>query len=405
MDMSHNSLTQANYIRQSLAHDKRPLGIFLGAGCPVAIKNSDKQPLIPDIAGITKIVCERLLRSQHKEYFNQLVKNLESDGKKDPDVEEMLGQIRSLRYVVGREMVRGLTCDQLDNLDQEICQIIFDIVNKSLPGAGSPYHKVASWIGSRNGTDPVEVFTPNYDLLMEQAFEETRVPYFDGFIGSNRTFFDPHAMEEDKLPARWSRLWKLHGSVNWRQDEKGNVSRGENCTHEQRRVIHPSHLKYDQSRKMPYLAMIDRLRAFLKKPQAVLIMCGYSFRDDHLNEIMVQGLQGNATAIIFSLLFGKLEQYQKAVNLAITRTNLSLLAKDAAVISGRRTEWLRQEFTSRSESIAVQWAEQDGSGKKERLKQASFMLGDFLTFGSFLEDLIGGYEKEPVSEGSTAHAS
>jgi hypothetical protein len=33
------------------------------------------------------------------------------------------------------------------------------------------------------------------------------------------------------------------------------------------------------------------------------------------------------------------------------------------------------------------------------------MLGDFVTFGSFLEDLIGGYEKEPVSQGATAHAS
>jgi hypothetical protein len=43
---------------------------------------------------------------------------------------------------------------------------------------------------------------------------------------------------------------------------------------------------------MPYLAMLDRLRAFLKQPAGVLIIAGFSFGDDHLNEIIVQGLQG-----------------------------------------------------------------------------------------------------------------
>ena len=55
------------------------------------------------------------------------------------------------------------------------------------------------------------------------------------------------------------------------------------------RVIHPSYMKYQESRRMPYLAMVDRLRAFLKQPTSTLILCGYSFRDEHVNEVYRDG--------------------------------------------------------------------------------------------------------------------
>lgn len=195
-------------------------------------------------------------------------------------------------------------------------------------------------------------------------------------------------MEEDVLPPRWARLWKLHGSINWRQDQGGVVSRGENLAGIQRRVIHPSHLKYDQSRQMPYLAMIDRFRAFLKRPSAVLIICGYSFRDDHLNANLVQGLQGNSTAVAFALLHGKLAAYGTAMRLAATRSNLTLLADDEAVVGTKRARWAkREEHEVHPPSLAVEWvAKAPGEGES---RQALFTLGDFARFGSFVAELIG----------------
>ena len=44
-------------------------------------------------------------------------------------------------------------------------------------------------------------------------------------------------------------------------------------------LIYPSHLKYEQSRKMPYLAMIDQLNRFIRQPNSLLIVSGYSFND------------------------------------------------------------------------------------------------------------------------------
>lgn len=343
--------------------------------------------LIPGIDGITRTVRGHLETSELKATFEKILCHFTIDERGEPNVEDLLTHVRSLRSVAGKEQVRGLTAGELNNLDDEICAVIVNVVNKSLPDSDTSYRKVAAWIGAIPRTHPIEVFTPNYDLLMEQALEESRVPYFDGFVGSRRAFFDPYAMEEDALPPRWARLWKLHGSINWSQDRKGVVSRGGDLKGIGGYVIHPSHLKYDESRQMPYLAMIDRLRAFLKRPFAVLVVCGYSFRDDHLNANMLQGLQGNATAVIFALLHGELANYGTAAKLASSRANLSLLAEDRAVIGTKEAPWRQMAAEEIGlASLVVESVKQTHS--ESEFHEARFTLGDFVRFGSFLGQLI-----------------
>ncbi len=80
---------------------------------------------------------------------------------------------------------------------------------------------LASWAGRMETHRPVELFTVNYDLLIEAGLEELGVPYFDGFVGVVNGRFAPElieptdAREETRLPAGFVRLWKLHGSTNW----------------------------------------------------------------------------------------------------------------------------------------------------------------------------------------------
>ena len=226
---------------------------------------------------------------------------------------------------------------------------------------------------------------------MEQAFEEVRIPYFDGFAGVRKPFFDLRAIEEDMLPPRWARLWKVHGSINWYQIADKGVFRG--TTEEDgaaKRVIHPSHLKYQDSRRMPYLAMIDRLRAFLKQPTATLVLCGYSFRDEHINEVIVQGLQSTQTAVAFALLHGNIETYLHAVTLARRRANLSILARDGAVISGQESKWPVKdaEAVSADNQTGVNWKKSDPANQVGKWT-AEFTLGDFAVFGRFLKELVG----------------
>lgn len=147
---------------------------------------------------------------------------------------------------------------------------------------------------------------------------------------------------------------------------------------------------------MPYLAMMDRLRAFLKQPTATLILSGYSFRDEHINEVIVQGLQSTPTAISFALLFGDLKKYPAAVELAKKRPNLTLLAEDSAVISGVQKNWLERgaEALPPGDSRYVAWIPIDKKNKNSG-QRACFNLGDFAQLGNFFHELVGEVHLPP----------
>jgi len=136
--------------------------------------------------------------------------------------------------------------------------------------------------------------------------------------------------------------------------------------------------------------MIDRLRAFLKQPTATLIVCGYSFRDEHINEVILQGLECTQTAIAFALLFDVIDNYPKAVALACKRSNLSILARDGAVISSKKSQWLERdaESVSTDNSKWIKWTPIDPANENGKRK-SEFTLGDFAVFGQFLQELIG----------------
>lgn len=195
MQAFHDPIRQLNYIQQSLTHDKKPLGLFLSAGCGLAVRiknGSADLPLIPDIVGLTEALADKLpVGSDARRVFDGISKQLKDDGLAAPNLEDILGHIRSLKLVAGGEKVRGFSAGELGDSDDLICKAIFELVNKTLPDKTTPHHSVASWIGAIPRSDPVSLFTTNYDLLFEQALEEIRVPYFDGFVGSRQTFFDP----------------------------------------------------------------------------------------------------------------------------------------------------------------------------------------------------------------------
>jgi hypothetical protein len=317
--------------------------------------------------------------------FEKVLEHLADDGHALINVETQLSFIRGLKAIAGLGQVRGLAIADLASLEESICNYIGDRVDRSLPAGENPYSHMAAWIGSTNRAEPVEIFTTNYDLLAEQALERYRIPYFDGFSGSKDAFLDSHSIDHDELPPRWARLWKLHGSINWSLNAAKQVSR--NGTSISKCIIHPSHLKYDESRRMPYLAMIDRLRSFIRKPSSVLVVCGYSFRDEHLNACLLEGLTGSPRSAVFGLLYGNIADYPEAAKLATTTSNLSMMARDGAIIGTRSGSW-----DNRDPGDTAMWAgavelAPDSSGGASQV--ATFHLGDFARLGSFLAALIG----------------
>ena len=373
---------------QRLAPGKMRIGFFIGSGCPLAIHipvGDKTEPLIPEINGLTKQVKEHLDGDDQLKTVAQTAwDRVTARGIPTPTVEDVLSHIRTLKSICGNGEIDGFSEELLTKLDHAICEKIRGIVSKDLPTSDTPYHVLASWIQAIPRDKPVEIFTTNYDLLLEQALEEQQVPYFDGFVGSDSAFLDLESMAEDDLPARWARLWKIHGSINWWMTAKKKIRRSRDARPGEQLLIYPSHLKYDQSRQMPYYAMLDRLREFLRSDQCVLLTCGYSFGDEHINAYIGQGLSGNPNAACFGMTFNDRVDAPKAIELAKRHANLTLLAADGGVIGTVERNWDSViKDTNPAYPIAVGTDMPDGRTKAPAT-QCKWLLGDFAAFGRFL---------------------
>ncbi|MDQ6958140.1 MAG: hypothetical protein Q9M24_03400, partial [Mariprofundaceae bacterium] len=186
---SHCPYRQSTLLQQALSPDKMRIAFLLGAGCPVSIQIPDgeaSKPLIPDIRGLTAMVGERMLESTDCKDSYQILLNRFSGGTtpSTPTIEDILSHIRALQDVVRDGNIDGLDKSMLAILDSEICKITTEVVGVDLPDFNTPYHQFAMWVGGIHRAHPIEIFTPNYDLLVEQALEAHKIPFFDGFIGS-----------------------------------------------------------------------------------------------------------------------------------------------------------------------------------------------------------------------------
>jgi len=413
----HDPFQHLENLRYALSNDKKPIGFFIAAGCPLSIKssknNEEAQPLIPDIESLTKQINDELTKKESK--YITLLSEIKKAELNCSNIENILTFIRDLKQVShGCDDVRGFKESELITFEEKVCEKISEKLNVRLPDQETPYHNLSTWINSIDRAIPIEIFTTNYDLLLEEALEDISVPYFDGFVGSRKPFFDLKAIEENLIPLHWTRLWKIHGSINWFQtEEKGEkyVYRSTDVRKEEPKIIYPSHLKYEQSRKMPYLALIDQLNRFIRKKSSILIISGYSFRDEHLNNTIVNALKANPTAMLLALMFGKyhnddnnnVERYPLAYKLAKKRHNLSIWTVDKAIIGTTPGNWKifkESEDVSLSKFVVTNDC-RDSSKKNEVSKEINVNIVNFAFFTEFLKSLIGGVENSTDNENST----
>jgi len=154
----------------------------------------------------------------------------------------------------------------------------------------------------------VNVFTLNYDTLVEQASDAEGVVLLDGFVGTQRRLFRPESYEQDLyFPAettegrvhRFDRvlhLYKLHGSITWTAHEStfDNPYGVQSATYEpdgrQPLLIYPTPAKFGETLGTPYSDLFRRFAGALARPQSVLFVIGYGFGDEHVNAIIRQAL-------------------------------------------------------------------------------------------------------------------
>lgn len=154
----------------------------------------------------------------------------------------------------------------------------------------------------------VNVFTLNYDTLVEQAADAEGIVLVDGFVGTIHRIFRPESYDHDLyFPAettegrvhrldRVLHLYKIHGSITWTAknpalDNPYGVVAGSDIASEDSRVlIYPTPAKFGETLGMPYAELFRRFAAAVVRPQSTLFVLGYSFGDDHVKAIIRQAL-------------------------------------------------------------------------------------------------------------------
>lgn len=163
---------------------------------------------------------------------------------------------------------------------------------------------------SRNSTLPrLNIFTTNYDLYSERAMDLLGIHYVNGFTGGISKFFNPaifnYALAEkmDLSQSKWSvidnffYLYKIHGSVNWIEADGENklfkVKEIQEPTIDELKgkdsiMIHPTPLKYNASLGSPYSDLFREFQKKLMQNNNILVTIGYSFSDEHINNLIFQ---------------------------------------------------------------------------------------------------------------------
>lgn len=156
------------------------------------------------------------------------------------------------------------------------------------------------------GLAPPWVFTTNYDLFNERALDRSGIPYSNGFAGTVERRFNPStyrralAEQLDISSKRWAAVdgyihfCKLHGSVNWTEEETGLFPIRESADKldpaQDRVMIYPTPSKQTASFGSPYSDMFREFQRQIVQDQSVLFVMGFSFGDEHINNIIFQGL-------------------------------------------------------------------------------------------------------------------
>jgi len=151
-------------------------------------------------------------------------------------------------------------------------------------------------------------FTTNYDTLLEDALGLQQIEVVDGFSGGGVGFWDPNSQFSNfRNKPNECLLYKLHGSIDWHKDEKYGLVRSRYGTKYLDNIsdilIYPQATKYTETQKDPFSFLFSGFRDTLNSSNDnVLITCGYSFGDEHINaeiELAMQNRTNCTTLIAF----------------------------------------------------------------------------------------------------------
>lgn len=180
---------------------------------------------------------------------------------------------------------------------------------------------------SRTGNrERLNIFTTNYDRLIEVGSELAGIHLMDRFVGTMMPIFrssrlnldlhynPPGIRGEPRYLEGVARLTKLHGSVDWIQS--GSIIRriglpfgadeitpylqapGLYGSDALRLMIYPNSAKDRETAEYPYVELFRDFAASICRPNSTLVTYGYGFGDEHINRVILDMLTIPSTHLV-----------------------------------------------------------------------------------------------------------
>ena len=164
--------------------------------------------------------------------------------------------------------------------------------------------------------DRLNIFTTNYDRVIEYGCDRAGIRIIDRFIGSISPIFNATRMNIDvhynppgiKGEPRYMqgviRLTKLHGSLDWQWDnseiKRAPLEFGSEHTNDSKNaaIIYPNPAKDLDSINYPYSELFRDFAAAICRPNSSLVIYGYGFGDEHINRIIKDMLNISSTHLL-----------------------------------------------------------------------------------------------------------
>lgn len=297
---------------------------LLGAGI-------SKDAHIPLMVPLTSRVLAKAVGTDHKSLLDALLNELPEGA----HIEHFLSHLGDYATLAERSKMRTVpidgrvcTVEELSSTHAEVLRWVAETVRwgyepphggepESIGIAGNPLVCVDghnSFIEALFGTaqagvqerrGPTRIFTTNYDTLLEDALALACIPYWDGFSGGAVAYRSYRFGQEEPSGGYRAHLVKLHGSIDWHLGEDGKVWRVRDGdlypTRTARVLIYPQATKYLAMQRDPFAAQFDLFRRALSTTaDNVMVICGYSFGDEHINQEIEQAMErpGSKTTLL-----------------------------------------------------------------------------------------------------------
>ena len=304
--------------------DTRNLSFLMGSGCSMGKFGIPTMQRFADIFFeaseeeidlMSDIQKDLLLTEEHK----KSLKSHKIHFKNEPfrnNLETFLGTLYSLKYYLSQIQDEN----EIEKINNVILQtkkfILYKCLNeenidKDIAVIGN-YKNFYRRLSLRDSNLPKpNIITTNYDLYSEKSLDQLGITYTNGFSGFVERYFNPsifnYALAEqmDISSFKWNiidnfiYLFKIHGSVNWLEVEETtklfNVKEVQEVSYqrlssEKNIMIYPSPIKQNSSLGSPYSDLFREFQRRITQNESVLVTMGYSFSDEHINNLIFQAL-------------------------------------------------------------------------------------------------------------------